>query len=337
MWKASESAVGGLIFDDTGEALLPHPVLLAHRLGFPGENLDAVVQCIRECGFVQVVPVHDALLVKFEPASVHPLAAFAAFYEIAARAPSRLILSFPSDGENPDRYEIFGNPIDGLRRIELALEGSRIPPGPAVTRSERLSVDRRFRRPRRRRFSRHAAIAAVSNPRGIPIRTKARAGDRSERLPRPLDSIQSADEWLGELLVAWRNAHCGWRLPSIESLDSFELLNIARGRAHIVDTRDADPEGYRFRLWGTVNSYGSGHANKTLGEMPAGLMRDDAIEDYRGVVTTGVPGYQLIHHVENNLSYSYARLVLPLAADGRCVDRLIVLINERHLSELDTP
>jgi len=102
----------------------------------------------------------------------------------------------------------------------------------------------------------------------------------------------------------------------------------------MVDTHDSAAEGYRFRLWGAVNSYGGGHANKTLGEMPAGLMRDEAIKDYWEVATTGVPTYQLISHIENNTPYSYARLLLPLAADGRRVDRLVVLINERPLPEL---
>jgi hypothetical protein len=70
--------------------------------------------------------------------------------------------------------------------------------------------------------------------------------------------------------------------------------------------------------------------------MPAGSMRDDAIEDYWEVVTTGVPTYQLINRVEKNLPYSYARLLLPLAANGRRVDRLVVLINERPLPEAET-
>jgi hypothetical protein len=71
--------------------------------------------------------------------------------------------------------------------------------------------------------------------------------------------------------------------------------------------------------------------------MPAGLMRDEAIQDYRQVVATGTPGYHLINLVEKNISYSYARLLLPLAQDGRGVDRLIVLISERRLPELGTP
>jgi hypothetical protein len=65
-------------------------------------------------------------------------------------------------------------------------------------------------------------------------------------------------------------------------------------------------------------------------------MRDDAIEDYWEVVTTAVPTYQLINRVEKNLPYSYARMLLPLAEDGRRVDRLVVLINERRLPEIET-
>ncbi len=104
-----------------------------------------------------------------------------------------------------------------------------------------------------------------------------------------------------------------------------------------MDTDNSNPAAYRFRLWGAVNSYGGGYANRSLGEMPDGLMRDDAIEDYRRVVAAAAPSYQLIDIVENGLSYSYARLLLQLAQDGRRVDRLIVLINERSLPELDLP
>ena len=162
----------------------------------------------------------------------------------------------------------------------------------------------------------------------------SRADDYSVRLLRPLASISAADEWLGALLGFWGNARRGRRLPSNESLDSLELLNIARGRAHIVDAVSSDPAGYRFRLWGAVNSYGGGYSNRVLGEMPAGLMRDEAIADYRQVVATGTPSYHLISLVEKTIAYSYARLLLPLAQDGRRADRLIVLINERGLPEL---
>ena len=119
-------------------------------------------------------------------------------------------------------------------------------------------------------------------------------------------------------------------------LDWLKLLNIARGRAHLLDTSDTRPERYRFQLWASASSYLGEHTNQVLGNMPAGLMREDAIEDYWEVVTTGVPTYHLIHRTENQCPYSYSRLLLPVATDGRRVNQLLVLVNERRLTELDT-
>src|SRR5262249_18115806 len=180
---------------------------------------------------------------------------------------------------------------------------------------------------------RKGEVVSFWRPGGVSV--KRLAGDSSKRLCLPLDAIAPQDEWLARLLRIWRHARAGWRLPACEALDPLGTFNIARGRAHLVETRDRDPPGSRFRLWGTVNSYSRGHSNLTLGQMPAGLMRADAIEDYWEVVSTGVPNYQLIYRFEDNLPFSYARLLLPLAADGRRVDQLLVLINERGLPELN--
>jgi hypothetical protein len=307
-------------------------VYLARRFGCARSDLDVVAYAIRKLGYVQVAPIRDALLIKFEPTTVRHLAVFAAFYEIAGHSPKRLILGCPGKDGSPDRYEIFNGVIEGLKRVETALQRYQDSSGLAERYSEGSTAIGSRRHTPRERSADWERIAAVSGAGGRI--TTAQACDYSKRLSLPIDSISSRDEWLDQLLHSWRNARCGWRLPSSESLDPLQLLNIARGRAHIVDTQDSEPEGYRFRLWGTVNSYRGGHANTTLAEMPAGLMRDEAIEDYWEVATTGVPTYQLISHVENNIPYSYARLLLPLAADGRRVDQLVVLINERPLPEL---
>jgi hypothetical protein len=330
--KGRAAAVAGVIFDDTGEALPAHPMDLACRFARFAGDIDIIDYAVQILGFVYVAPIRDALLVKFEPSTVHHLAAFAAFYEIVGNAPKRLILGCPGKAGNPDRYEIFNNLIEGLKRVEAALQRSRPSIDFAEQRFSSSPVENRPCQSPRDRSNRErvAAFSGLSGP-----AVKKQAGDHFRRLSRPLDAISPEDEWLRQLLRGWREARSEWRLPSSESLDPLQLLNIARGRAHIVDTSQSNPEGYRFRVWGTVNSYGSGHANKTLGEMPAGLMRDNAIEDYREVVTTGVPTYRLISHVESKLSYSYARLLLPLAADGLCVDQLVVLINERPLPELE--
>ena len=320
----------GVVFDDSGEAWPAQPALLERRLGPEAGSLDVIANAVSNLGFVHVAPIRDALSVRFEPAVVSPLAAVAAFYEIVARGPRCLILTYPGPVGHPDRCEVFNNVIEGLERLEDAANRGRRETHPvwlhrpSSARRPRHSADRAF--PKRK-------LSAGSSGTGSP-QIKSRAGDRSVRWSRPLDAIAGDDGWLGQVLSFWGSARRGRRLPSNESLDSLELLNIACGRAHIVDTANSNPSGYRFRLWGTVNSYGHGYANRALGEMPEGLMRDDAIQDYRAVVLSGAPNYHLISIVEHEIPFSYARLLLPLAQDGRRVDRLIVLINERALPEL---
>jgi len=329
------AAISGLIFDDRGESLPAHPAWLTGRFVCPPGEFDAIAYAIQKLGFVYIAPMRDAVLIKFEPTTVCHLAAFSAFYEIAGRAPKRLVLSLPGKAGSPDRYELLTSVIEGLKRIESALDQRQNSISFVEQQSKGSQADdRRCRAPRERRPTRQQ-LTAVSGQQGLTIRTQAE--DCSKRLSLPLDSISPRDEWLDQVLGSWRNARSGWRLPSTESFDPLQLLNIARGRAHIVDTHNSKPDGYRFRLWGTINSYGDGYEDRTLGEMPAGLMRDEAIEDYWEVATTGVPTYKLINHIENNIPYSYARLLLPLAADGRCVDQLVVLINERPLPELEVP
>jgi hypothetical protein len=314
----------GVIFDGTGKAWPDEPAHLAH-FGHGANHLDVITYAVKNLGVVHVSPIRDALLVTFEPSVVSPLAAIAAFYEISARAAKPLILVYPGTKGHPDRCEVFNNAIEGLRRFNDAANLMGNAGRPTVSQG-----------PGQLRQGSRAKRQTLSVGAGRP-RVISRAGDRSVRLSRPLASISDDDEWLRQLLSFWGNARKGRRMPSTETLDALQLLNIARGRAHIVDTANSNPAGYRFRLWGAVNSYGSNYANRTLGEMPAGLMRDEAIQDYRQVVATGTPGYHLINLVEKNISYSYARLLLPLAQDGRGVDRLIVLISERRLPELGTP
>jgi hypothetical protein len=331
---ATGSGQAGVVLDDAGRAWPPHPLSLARQLGCPTGDFDVIAHAVR-LGYVHVAPIRDALVVKFDPATVHHLAAIAAFYEIVGRAPKRLILACPGEPGCPDRYEIFSRLNEGLRRLEAAAEAchSSAPPRGAPPVAGR---NRRGRKEEPRRADKTPGqVAASLRPNGIAVRR--RTGESSKRLWLPLDAIPPQDAWLTQLLGLWRDARIGWRLPAYEALDPPGALTIARGRVHIVDTRAADPARYRFRLWGAASSFESSHTDRTLAQMPPGLMREDAIEDYWEVVSTGVPTYQLIHHAASGLAYSYARLLLPLAADGRRVDQLLVLFNERLLPELKRP
>jgi hypothetical protein len=327
------SASSGIIFDDSGEVWPAESAQLAQRLGRDADHSDIVANAVRYLGFVQVAAIRDVLSVRFEPSVVSHLAAVAAFYEIASRGPKCLILTYPGAIGDPDRCEIYNNVLEGLRRLEDAANRGRSATRP-VWLQRRLDNRRHYPSLTTNLLKRKPPTAVSQS---CAPQMKSHAGDRSLKLSRPLDAISVDDEWFRQLLKFWGSARKGRRLPSNESLDSLELLNLARGRAHIVETASSNSAGYRFRLWGAVNSYGGGYANRTLGEMPPGMMRDDAIEDYRQVVAVGAPSYQLIDLVEKTTSYSYARLLLPLAQDGRRVDRLIVLINERPLPEIDAP
>jgi hypothetical protein len=321
----------GVILDDAGRAWPPHPLSLARQLGCPTGDFDVIAHAVRHFGYVHVTPIRDAVVVKFDPATVHHLAAIAAFYEIAGRAPKRIILACLGNPGSSDRYEIFYSLNEGLRRLEAAAETGHnaLAPPPAPPAG---SWRNRGKDPGRR-TKRAAQVVSLWRPDRLAVRRPS--GDSSKRLCLPLDAISPKDEWFARLLGMWRDARTGWRLPASESLDPRAALHIARGWAHIVETRDANPAGYRFRLWGSAIPYSLGHSNLTLGQMPRGLMREDAIEDYLEVVSTGMPNYQLIHRFEDDLVFSYARLLLPLAADGRQVDQLIVLINERRARELE--
>jgi hypothetical protein len=331
----SLSDTGGIIIDDTGNSLPLDPAYLAQLLDCPTHDFDVIAYAVRSLGFVQVAPVRDALLVKFEPTTISRLAAIGAFCEVARRAPKRLILACSGAAGVPDRYEIFLNLGEGLRQLEAALEsreyadrGTRPYPGQSP-------AGRRYRQPSLGEPGRGGRIVTLRRPDGVAIRRQAK--DVSKRLLLPVDAIAPEDKWLGRLVNMWRKARPGWYLPASEALDPLEVLNIARGRAHIVDTTAADPSGYRFRIWGAANSYGINYGNQTLAQMPASLMREDALEDYWEVVMSGEPTYQLIQHMENGQQFSYARLLLPLAADGLLVDQLLVLFNERTLPELGAP
>ena len=193
-----QTAFAGVIFDDRGEGLPADPVYLARRFGCLPSDFDGVAYAIRELGYVQVAPIRDALLIKFEPTTVRHLAAFAAFYEIAGHSPKRLILGCPGTAGSPDRYEIFNSVIEGLKRVEAALQRYQASSGLVERHPDGSAAVGNRRQPPPERPSNWERVAAVSGAGGRT--TSAEASDRSKRLSLPIDSISSRDEWLDQLL-----------------------------------------------------------------------------------------------------------------------------------------
>jgi hypothetical protein len=105
---------GGKIFDEAGRWLrggCGSPAPPGDGTGQP----DLFDSTVRRLGYVHVRPCGDALMVEFHPQVVSRLAVIAAFYELADRAPKKIVLACGSDS---NRFEIFSSRQRACRRIE---------------------------------------------------------------------------------------------------------------------------------------------------------------------------------------------------------------------------
>ena len=162
--ETRETAIPGVIFDDAGAALPADPIYLTRRLGQVAGDVDVIAYAVQTLGFVYIAPIHDALLVRFEPSTVRHLAAFAAFYEIAAHHPKRLILGSPRKAGTPDRYEIINSVMEGLKRVEATLHRCQGSIGLMERRSTGSPVDGRFCYPPGERLQKRAGSPPSRDP-----------------------------------------------------------------------------------------------------------------------------------------------------------------------------
>ena len=312
-----------LLFDDAGQLVLADSVYLAGQLGLACGGEALLDTAVRDLGFVRLRPLRGALLVILAPPTVSHLAAFAAFYHIAAFAPGRVVLACLAADRSASRYELFPTPREALKRVEIILaENGRSlsMPGEQV----------HYRTVKRRQTSVMGRLVSFRRRDGIALRFDDR--DFSIRIRRPLAAISAEDAWMAEELANWEGARKRSLLPPLASGAFPRGLNPVGGRAHIVDTSNTQATGYWFRHWAPINSYHFGGTGRRLRDMPSSLMRDNAIEDYWSTVQGGVPAYHLIRLTQSGATYAYARLLLPFASNGREVDNLLVLINERDLT-----
>jgi hypothetical protein len=160
--------------------------------------------------------------------------------------------------------------------------------------------------------------------------------DGCKRVRMDPGSISPADRRLAEALQYWNGLRKGQRLPARSEIDLFSLKPLM-GWMHVVDTSAANPEAYYYRLWGSRVGLDSGkdHTGMLLAEIPWPLLRKAALSDYADVVATGHPAFHLVTHTIDYLRHSFARLLMPLATNGRRVDQLLILINERPLPGLE--
>lgn len=150
-----------------------------------------------------------------------------------------------------------------------------------------------------------------------------------------LDEIAAEDEKLRRALEYWQSKRKDGLLPTRRDIDIVELRPVI-GTTHMVDVTSEDPLRYKFRVYGTAvrQVVQQDAAEILLGACPSKVLRDAAIEDYTAVVFSGTPAYHQLVALIDYVSYSYSRLILPLAEDGRRVNLLMVCINARKFSDL---
>ncbi len=162
------------------------------------------------------------------------------------------------------------------------------------------------------------------------------ADDRDivKRRRMPLAEIPQADKVLGEALAYWQSLRQDGLLPSRDDVDVLDLRPLV-GNIHLVDVGD-DPSDIRFGLYGTrvpLQNY-KDFTGKGPGMVGSAAYSQAVMEDYKAVQATGTPCYQHIVARIDYIVHSYARLILPLADDGRHVNKLLVCINVRPFEDL---
>lgn len=160
------------------------------------------------------------------------------------------------------------------------------------------------------------------------------ATDIVKRRRLPLDQISPEDEKLRWALAYWQSRRRDGLLPARKDVDIVELRPVV-GTTHLVDVSADDPAKYRFRIYGTavrqvIQNYTT---ELVLGAWPSKALRDSVIEDYSAVAFTGTPSYHHVVALIDYVTYSYSRLILPMANDGRQVNMLLVCINARKFSD----
>jgi len=143
------------------------------------------------------------------------------------------------------------------------------------------------------------------------------------------------DPELNLVFEYWNSCRRDGLLPRRKDIDVLQLKPVL-GHTHLLDVSAQDPADYRYRLYGSKVRFDRFRnlTNTRVGDVPSPLYKKTLIEDYSSVTWSGTPLY---HHMVvrvQSIRYSYSRLLLPLAEDGRKVNMLIVCTRDRVFPDL---
>lgn len=156
------------------------------------------------------------------------------------------------------------------------------------------------------------------------------------RRPQPISSLPTQDPELNQVYEYWQSCRKEGLLPCRKDIDVLQLKPVL-GHTHLVDVSAQDPQEYRFRLYGSkvrLDRFRN-YTNARVGDLPWEAYRNSVIEDYSSVVWTGTPLYQNVVARAQSIRYSYSRLLLPLAEDGRKVTMLIICTRDRNFPDFN--
>ena len=131
---------------------------------------------------------------------------------------------------------------------------------------------------------------------------------------------------LHRLYDYWRGKWHGDLLPGRQDIDPIDF-SYALGDIALVDVF-YEPLRFRFRLDGTrhVEHFGLDMTGQMLEAFPESKMRQTIYESYRVVVDTRQPQRHYRDLTADGRPFRYEALLMPLAADGRKIDMILVAI-----------
>ncbi|RDD62637.1 PAS domain-containing protein [Ferruginivarius sediminum] len=128
----------------------------------------------------------------------------------------------------------------------------------------------------------------------------------------------------------WQTKAPPGKLPARKDIDPLDIPGMLPRIALIDVLREAEGVTFRYRLAGTeiVERAGRDPTGRRFDELYRGDYLVNAVNTYSHIVEAAAPhlSERTFPLVEGKEFLRYDRLILPLAADGRTVDMLILLI-----------
>lgn len=165
------------------------------------------------------------------------------------------------------------------------------------------------------------------------VRETGTTRDAICRRQLPIEELPTRDEVLDTAYRYWHSKRREGLLPSRNDIDILEVSKIIK-HTHLVDVSNGNVELWYFRLTGSVvpQTWPWGVGRDKISDCPWQPYREMLQQDYGAVKFTGAPMYHEVAARVDWVPLSYARVIMPLANDGRTVDTLMSCVVLR-----DTP